>query len=67
MYATLSRDPDIAQQPFWSALTDHVKLRNDIVHDGIDATKQEAEASYAAVDALMNYVNGILASERSKS
>ena len=66
LYSTLANDPDIAQQPFWSDLTDHVKLRNKIVHDGIDATSQEARNSYAAVDALMNYVNGILTRERSR-
>ena len=64
LYSTLSDDFEITEQSFWQGLCEHVKLRNKIVHDGTDATRQQAEASYAAVDALMNHVNGVLARVR---
>lgn len=67
LYTALSGDDDIAQKPFWRKLVDHVELRNDIVHDGNDATEAQSEASYAAVDELMNHINGVLAGLRTSS
>jgi hypothetical protein len=66
LYTTLTDDFEITQQSFWPDLCEHVKVRNKIVHDGIEATREQAEASYAAVDALMNHVNGVLARVRGK-
>lgn len=55
LYMALAGDP-INQQPFWSQFTDHVQLRNNLVHDGADATAEQAQASLAAVSALINHI-----------
>jgi hypothetical protein len=59
LHTALSGD-EIAQEPFWPKLKAHVALRNSIVHADGDATRAEAKASYAAVDSLMNHINGVL-------
>jgi hypothetical protein len=46
----------INQEPFWSDITEHVELRNRLVHDGQDATEQEARASLKAIRELMEHV-----------
>lgn len=63
LYVALSDDFEIANQSFWTdgSLTAHVKRRNKIAHEGVDATREEAEASFAAIDALMNHVQGVRA------
>ena len=55
LYVALSGDP-VKQEPFWLALTEHVELRNKLVHDGEDATEAQARASLDAVKALIAHV-----------
>jgi hypothetical protein len=57
LYMTLSGDP-LTQQSFWRAITDHVELRNKLVHDGQDATEAQARASLAAIKNLIAHVAG---------
>ena len=59
LYVTLSDDYEIVEQPFWSQLGAHVTRRNKIIHEGKDATREEADASYRAVDALIAHVERI--------
>jgi hypothetical protein len=55
LYMALSGD-DINQAPFWSAVNDHVELRNRLVHDGQDATEPESKRSLKAVQALIAHI-----------
>lgn len=55
LYMTLSGD-DINQEPFWSGIIEHVELRNRLVHDGQDATEQEARASLQAIKDLIEHI-----------
>lgn len=55
LYMALSGD-QITQAPFWSKVTDHVELRNRLVHDGQDATQEQARHSLDAVAALIAHV-----------
>lgn len=55
LYMALSQDA-INQQPFWKNFTDHVQLRNDLVHDGADATSEQAAASLAVVRQIINHI-----------
>lgn len=55
LYMALSGDP-INQQPFWAQFTDHVQLRNDLIHDGADATPDQAKASLEAVTAVIDHI-----------
>jgi hypothetical protein len=55
LYIALSGDP-IRQTDFWAALTNHAELRNRLVHDGQDATENQARASLKAVKALIAHV-----------
>jgi hypothetical protein len=55
LYMALSGDL-IRQAPFWSALQDHAELRNKLVHDGQDATKEQSHRSLQAVTAAINHV-----------
>ncbi|MDB5178671.1 MAG: hypothetical protein JWN01_614 [Patescibacteria group bacterium] len=55
LYIALSGD-EIKQAPFWAALTDHVELRNKLVHDGQDATAEQSRNSLDAVKALISHV-----------
>ena len=55
LYMALSGD-EINQAPFWSRFTDHVQLRNNLVHDGQDATAVQAAASLAAVNQLIDHI-----------
>ncbi len=55
LYEALAGD-EIRQQSFWSEFKKHAELRNDIVHDGRNATKAESERSLRAVSELIDYV-----------
>jgi hypothetical protein len=55
VYVALSGDP-IRQAPFWAALQDHAELRNKLVHDGQDATKEQSRRSLEAVKAAISHV-----------
>ncbi|QQR52473.1 hypothetical protein IPG36_08110 [bacterium] len=55
LYMALSGD-DINQQPFWKDFTDHVRLRNDLVHDGADASVEQATASLAVVNQVIAHI-----------
>jgi hypothetical protein len=43
-------------QPLWQSFKDHVKRRNDIVHQGDEATVQGADDSIAAVDKVIQHL-----------
>jgi len=58
LYVALSDDP-IKQQPFWTDLTAHVELRNNLVHDGQDATEAQSHRSLQAVQALIAHVKEV--------
>ncbi len=55
LYMTLSGD-DINQAPFWSAVQQHIVLRNDLVHEGRDATPEESSRSLQAIGSLIEHV-----------
>ncbi len=55
LYMALSGDK-ITQAPFWSRLTEHVELRNRLVHDGQDATESQSRASLTAIQALIVHI-----------
>lgn len=55
LYAALAED-DIKQAEFWSAFVAHTELRNALVHEGIEATTEQARASLEAVSALIGHV-----------
>jgi hypothetical protein len=55
LYMALSEDK-ITQAPFWSALTAHIELRNDLVHEGKDATEAQSHQSLEAAAALIAHV-----------
>lgn len=55
LYIVLSGD-EIKQQPFWQALTDHVELRNRLVHDGEDATEDQSRRSLDAVGEVVAHI-----------
>ncbi len=56
LYVALSGD-EIKQAPFWSDITDHTELRNRLVHDGEDATREQSRRSLDAVKALIAHIN----------
>jgi hypothetical protein len=56
LYMALSEDSAIKQQPFWSAIADHVQLRNDLVHEGQDASEEQSRRSLDAVRALIAHI-----------
>ncbi len=60
LYMALSED-QITQAPFWSALVAHVELRNDLVHEGKDATIAQSRQSLDAVIALISHIQEHLA------
>ncbi|HVQ44211.1 MAG TPA: hypothetical protein VMT30_04575 [Candidatus Saccharimonadia bacterium] len=55
LYIALSND-DIKQAPFWSRFIAHTELRNELVHEGKDATEAQSRASLEAVKALIDHV-----------
>jgi hypothetical protein len=55
LYMALAEDK-ITQQPFWSDLTAHVELRNDLVHEGKDASVVQSRNSLDAVTKLIAHV-----------
>ena len=60
LYQALSGD-QLTAAPFGSAIQTHIQLRNDLVHEGRDATAEDAEASLGAVEALIAHVETQLA------
>lgn len=55
LYVALSQD-EITQAPFWANFVKHTELRNELVHDGRDASVVESRASLDAVEALVKHV-----------
>ncbi|HEX3082681.1 MAG TPA: hypothetical protein VHQ86_05550 [Candidatus Saccharimonadia bacterium] len=55
LYIALSGDT-IKQEPFWSDFEKHVELRNELVHEGKDATAEEARRSLDVVAMLIQHV-----------
>ena len=55
LYIALAED-DIKQEPFWAAFIAHTELRNALVHEGEEATAEQARASLEAVSALISHV-----------
>lgn len=58
VYIALSGD-NIAEAPFWSRFIDHTELRNDLVHEGKNASKDQSNQSLAAVAALFEHVTRV--------
>lgn len=56
LYVALAED-DIKQANFWAAFIAHTELRNALVHDGVEATPEQARASLEAVSALISHVH----------
>jgi hypothetical protein len=59
LYVALSQD-DIKQAQFWSAFVAHTELRNDLVHEGKDATAEQSRASLDAVMSLIDHVRATM-------
>ncbi len=55
LYEALSED-NLREQPFWSTFKQHVELRNDIVHQGGDATREQSERSIHVIEQLIAHV-----------
>jgi hypothetical protein len=55
LYIALSEDP-IKQAPFWSRFVAHTELRNDLVHEGKDATLMQSRASLDTIGALIEHI-----------
>lgn len=55
LYIALAED-DIKQTDFWAPFVAHTELRNALVHDGVEATLEQARASLEAVTALISHV-----------
>jgi len=55
LFNALSGDT-IQQQPFWSDLTAHTKLRNEIIHKRRVSSKAEAEMSVTCVERLVTHL-----------
>jgi hypothetical protein len=55
LYEALSEDK-LRQAPFWTDFKRHVELRNDIVHQGREATQDESQASIRAVEQLIDHI-----------
>jgi len=55
LYMALAEDK-ITQETFWSAVVAHTELRNDLVHEGKDATAAQSQASLDAIAALIAHV-----------
>jgi hypothetical protein len=59
LYEALSGD-DLRAQPFWSTFKQHTELRNDIVHQGREATEADAKHSIAVVEELIGHISHLL-------
>lgn len=55
LYMALSGDP-IMHQSFWSGVQSHIELRNDIVHEGREASQVDAQRSLHAIHQLMDHI-----------
>lgn len=55
LYMALSEDK-LTATPFWSRLAAHVQLRNDLVHEGKDASLEQSRHSLDAVTSLIDHV-----------
>jgi hypothetical protein len=55
LYMALAEDK-ITQEPFWSGVVAHVELRNDLVHEGKDASVAQSRASLDAVAAVVAHI-----------
>jgi hypothetical protein len=58
LYMALSND-QITQAPFWSDLSAHIELRNDLVHEGHDATGEQSRRSLDTITALIAHVDSV--------
>jgi hypothetical protein len=58
LYDALSED-HLREQDFWSTFKQHVELRNDIVHQGAEATKAEAERSIRVVEEIIAHIQKV--------
>lgn len=68
-YEKLSRDRSHRRQPFWTSgrLTDHVKRRHRIAHDGYVCRRAEAEDSLAVLDELTAHFDRVLKDLKAKA
>jgi hypothetical protein len=57
LYDALSGE-QIQNEAFWPNFKEHVKRRNQIVHRGMRASRQDAEESIAAVEAVLAHLQG---------
>ena len=55
LYVALSGDR-IQHEPFWKAFKDGVDARNDVVHEGIEATKGEAADFIEAIEKVIGHM-----------
>ena len=46
----------IHEQPFWRGFKESAQRRNDIIHQGASATKEQGEATYRAASQLIAYL-----------
>jgi hypothetical protein len=63
LYKAVTEDITITDQPFWRDLKAHVKLRNEIAHEGKTATEQEANVSLIVAEQIINHMTSIAASK----
>ena len=55
VYVAVSGDR-IHEEPFWASFVEHVERRNAVVHRGREATRQEAEDSIVAAEAVIRHL-----------
>jgi hypothetical protein len=60
LWKELTRD-DITQAPCWREYKQHVARRNNILHRGVGASRDEASASLAAVKQMIEHLDGLQA------
>lgn len=58
LYVALSGD-EIHQQPFWAKFVAHTELRNELVHEGKDASVTQSRESLDAVAALVAHMDKV--------
>lgn len=56
VYEAFSEDKIRRGEPLWQSFRTHVERRNKIVHQGREATPQEANDSIAAAEAVIGYL-----------
>lgn len=59
LYIALSED-QIHEQPFWPKFVSHTELRNELIHEGRDASVVDSRNSLEAVNALVEHVERII-------